>query len=652
MSRRSSDRYSVDRETVPPDSSRTKKVRRSHMDMVSPNDYLSGYRGGYIIEKKRKRSRIIILLSLLILLAGGLFYALASNMMPGMTPYLPFPKELVAVRLQLNGKEVLLKPGSQCVVNPRDTLQLLEVKTDGWISLGTKVVSPDFNVSAIQGRPEVIRGLMPQESFETPKTVEIRTLFWNKPIGKVSLVVQLDARDWLQKANATGDAGKKISYLEKALQENSGNILVKTQLAGLYYETKKYDEAAKLYKEIDDAGKTKPVLERLLSIYQIKNRVDDSLLVYLDLLKLTEDPGCFKEFLKYLEKHKSKEEAERYLERHQQDIPKAFHSSLLLVQADLSSQSKNWSRAAAAYEKVVKAGVKDPDVLYNLAMSYEQNDETDKAIQTLERYLQRNPSDIKSWMQLGAIQEKKGNLNQARTTYETVLQKNPQNKDALLRLIAILQKSNDKPALQAAYEKLAQQQPKNRTIQHNLAVLYYESKDWDKAGHAFEAIAAMDPKDVESRKYLLDIYKKEKNEKGRIDMLRSLADLEPGNTSYYDALFADYDARKDYKDMAALFKTATERHPDSVPMHNYLLYALMKLGDSKGALKELDNLSKLQPKEKKYLRQAANLYEKMADYGQALKKLDQLIKLDPKDQQTKDEYMRVRMLMLGKKSPA
>jgi len=66
-------------------------------------------------------------------------------------------------------------------------------------------------------------------------------------------------------------------------------------------------------------------------------------------------------------------------------------------------------------------------------------------------------------------------------------------------------------------------------------------------------------------------------------------------------------------------------------------------------LKQLDHLVRLQPKEKKHLRQAARLYESTGNTGEALKKLEQLLKLDPKDEQAKEDYLRLRMQGLSKK---
>ena len=603
--------------------------------------------------KRKKRSRLpaVMMVLLLILVGSILTLVFSETVRHAVISVMPFPKHLVAMRLQHNGKEVILMPGSQCVLNPRDLVQLLEVQTDGWFSWGTRVTAADLDASRLRQEPVAFKDLMPQETFETPKTIGLQTTSWSGPIGEVSFVVQLDAKDWLQKANTTTDVNRKIAFLEKALKENPGNVLVKTQLAGVYFENKKYDPAAKLYEEIDESGKSRTILERLLLAYQARNRVDEALKTYLDMFKLSDDADTFKEFLQYLQKHKSKDEAAKFLEKNQQQFPKAFQSSVLLLLADLSAQTKNWSKASAAYEKAIKAGVKDPDVLYNLAVTYQHSENSDKATQALEQYLQKNPNDLKSWMQLAELQEKKGALSQAKTTYEAILQKNPQHKEALLKLIGILEKTKDKPGLQAAYEKLAQIQPKNRTVQYNLGILYYEGKKWDKAAQCFEAIAAAEPRDVESRKYLLDIYRKLKNEKGEGEMLNALAHLDPKNTSYYEAIFASYEAKKDYKGMVAFFRNALQHHPDSITVHNYILYGQLKVGDNKGALKELEDLIRLQPKEKKHMRQAANLYETAGDYGEALKKLDQILKLDPKDKEAKDDYMRLKMLMLSKKKP-
>ena len=51
------------------------------------------------------------------------------------------------------------------------------------------------------------------------------------------------------------------------------------------------------------------------------------------------------------------------------------------------------------------------------------------------------------------------------------------------------------------------------------------------------------------------------------------------------------------------------------------------------------------------MRKAADLYEGSGNFAEALKKLDQLLKLDPNNKQAKDDYLRLKMMTIGKKNP-
>ena len=210
----------------------------------------SFYRGGGENEKKPPSSpRLLIAAIVVLVVALGAVFAFVMTRESGVSSLTFFPTKLVALHFQHNGQELLLPPDSQVIINPRDSLRLVQIRTDGWLSWGTRVVSADVDVKSISRKPGVtIKDLFPQESFETPKLVELRVLLWNRPIGRVSLLVQLDYKDWLHRANTCADIDKRIAYLEKALQDNNSNILLKTQLAGLYFDCKRYPDAARLYK--------------------------------------------------------------------------------------------------------------------------------------------------------------------------------------------------------------------------------------------------------------------------------------------------------------------------------------------------------------------------------------------------------------------
>jgi len=612
----------------------------------------SYYRGGGSGGEKKKKGQssprlfyILLFVFVLALGSASVFFMTRG----GLSSLKIFPTKLVALHFQHNGQELLLLPDSQVIVNPRDSLQLLDVKTDGWISLGTRVVSSDVDTKPIGRKPGVIiKDIFPGESFENPKPVELRVLLWNRTIGKVSLLVQLDYKDWLHKANTSPDIDKRISYLEKALQDNGSNILLKTQLAGLYFDMKRYQDAARLYKEIDESGKSRNISEKLLMVYQVLNKTDEALLVYLDLLKLTEEQDTFREFLAYLKKKKTGDQAEKFLEKYEREIPHSFRSQVLVEMAQLAGEGKDWQKAASAWQKAEKAGVMDSNVQYNLAVTLLRNGKTDEAIAEFEKYLHKNSSDLKTWLLLADLYEKKGNQGQAKEVYESVVQKNPHNKEALLSLIPILEAMNDKNGQIANYEKLLQLEPGNRKYLFNVSMLYIDQKRYDKAQSHLQTIASMDPKDVESRKQLLLIYEKLRNDKGEIQVRQELAKLDPRNPANMDSVYKFYEDRKDYKGMQAYFHGIAEQNPDSSSVHKYLLQAATKLGDKKSALHELEQLIRLQPKEKKYYKLAAYLYEETGNYAEASKKLEAVLKLDFKDQKAREDYERIKIEQLKK----
>ncbi len=597
----------------------------------------------------RAPRKILRKLLVLILAGGGIFLLFKLISAESLVAHLPFPKELEAVRFLHNGKEVILLPDSQGIVNPRDTLQFVEVKTDGWVSWGTRLNAADVDLDRLKAGPVIIRDLMPHETFEVPQNLDLWVSLWNRPIGKVSFLVQLDSRDWVQKANTVEDDEKRLAYLENALRENPANTLLKTQLAGVYFERQRYDEAVKLYREVNETGQSATILEKLLQVHQAQRKTGEALAVYLELLSMTEDAAHFKGLLSYLNRIRSTADSLRFLETHRDRIPGTFHNSLHLHLADLAGQNRNWSKAAQYYDLAVRGGVTDADVLYNLAVSHQQAGDVNRAFAAMERYVKARPNDSKSLMQLAALAEKKGDTAKAKEVYERLVRNNPQNRDALLRLIAVLEKSGDKKGLESAYEKLAQQQPDNKTVLNNLAVLYYQGGSWDKAARSFERLAKLDPGDARTHTYLLDIYRKQKNQKGELETLKTLARLETRNTAYHEAIFAHYDEKKDYKSMRSYFQGVAKERPNSVQVRNYLLYAALKQGDKNAAVKELEALARLQPKEKKHLRQAADLYESMGNWAEASRKYEQLIKLDPKDNGAQDAYLRLQLKAIRSK---
>ncbi|MDR3554040.1 MAG: tetratricopeptide repeat protein, partial [Syntrophobacteraceae bacterium] len=553
-----------------------------------------------------------------------------------------FPTKLAALSFMHNGQEMILLPDSQVVVNPRDTLQLTGEKTDGWLTWGTRVVSSDIDMRPLTTPPGmVIRDLYSGASFETPKTMVFNVLLWNRPIGKVTFLVQLDYKDWINKANATPDVDLRIEYLEKALADNGSNILIKTQLAGLYFDIKHYKEAEKLYREINQAGESRDISEKLLLVYQAMNKPDPALHVYLRLMKMSDDQQTFADFLAYLRKKKSVGQAQSFLEKHQRDIPAAYRSQTLVMIAELAGSRKDWQSAAQAWRNAERAGVRNSDVQYNLAVTLMRTGKTDEAVAAFDKYLQKNPNDAKTLALVADLSIKAGKFGKAKAIYASMAQKNPRDKQMLVNLVALAQKTNDPAGEIDAYQKLLRTDPDNRKYLFNIAMLYIQQKKYDKAVAPLKAIVAKAPQDVPCLKQLLVVYQKLNDAEGQARIRLQLAKLNPNDAGNMDTLYRSFAHKKDYKGMQAFFRGLGEKNPNSANVHKYLLEAATKQGDNKSALHELEQLSRLQPQKKEYHRLAAYLYEKQGNYNAAAGQLQTVLKIDFKDKKAQQDYERV-----------
>lgn len=572
----------------------------------------------------------------------GIFDTLGSR--------LPLPHRLDHILLEVNAKPETLPADGERILNPRDAVRLLGVKTDGWFSWGVKLRAEELDFQRLRAMPAVVRDLLPGENFEVPKTLEVKATWLGKELGVTRLVVQLDAKDWMAKAQETAKAEDKIRYLEKALEAEPRNVLAKNQLAGWYAEAGQLGDAERLYEEILQLGESRPVLERLIGVYKKQKKHAKVVESSLRILELSDDTEVFQELIGYLQSRVPARDAAVLLKQYASRVPAKYRGSWHLVRADLATKTENWSEAAQAYESAAAAGVRDPNIHYNLSVVRAKSGDLDQAAQDLERYLRVNPNDVTNWLKLAAMHEKSGDESKALKIYRDVVAKNPSEKRALVRLAALLEKSGDKAELLNVYENLARLEPEDRVVQWNLAMLSYEAKQWDKALKAFEKCAVLSPNDPKLLRYLLDLYQKNKNQEKQIAVLQKLIAVDKDNLAYYDALFTLYDQAKNYDAIVKVFEEAARNNPKVKAFHKYLLYGALKKGQKEKALAALEELCRLEPKEVKYYKQAAQLHESLGQYQKALEKLKHVLEINPKDTAAKDDYLRLRLLLVAPKN--
>lgn len=621
--------------------------------MVRKSFQPRSYEGASLFRPRRRKSRASKAIKVTIATAAGLAVLVSAelnwNLFGDLLARLPVPHRLEAVLVEVNGKTQEISPEAEEVFNPRDAIRWLGVRTDGWVAWGVKIRSADLDLSRVKREPKVLRDLLPTETFETPKKIELRATWMGRPLGESRFLVQLDAKDWLAKAQEAGGLEEKIKYLEKVLQADPRNVLVKTQLAGLYAEANRWSDAEKLYEEVLELGQSRPVLERLIAVDKKQKKHTKVLEFSLELLRLSNDAQVFQELVSYLQHQVPTGEALKLLKQYAPKVPAAYRGSWHVVRADLATKTENWAEAAEAYENAVAAGLRDPNIHYNLSVVRSKSGNWQQAAQDLEKYLKANPADVTNWLKLAAMAEKAGDTSKALRIYRDLVAKNPSGKRVLVRLAALLEKSGDKAELLKVYESLARLDPQDRVVQWNLAMMLYDGKQWDKALDAFEKCAALSPDDPKPLKYLLDLYQKTKNGPKQIEILHKLIAVEKDNLAYYDALFVLYDQAKNYDAIVKVFEEAAKKHPKVSAFHQYLLYGALRKDYKQKALAALEELCRLEPKEVKHLKQAAQLHESLGQYSKALEKIKRVLDINPNDAAAKDDYLRLRLLLLAPK---
>ncbi len=616
------------------------------------NDYARHYEYSLFRPRRKKRSytRWIKWLLFFGVVGAGIFWFQSdSRFVDAALDLLPVPHKLVAVHLEINGKGETLREGAQRIVTPSDAVRIVSLETDGWLKWGVSLSRQPVDWNRMTEKAERFKDLFPKETFESPRSYPLRALWWNRPLGAVTFVVKLSARDWIRKAAAAEAVDDKVRYLEHAIKEDPENVLAKTRLAALYVQQKRLVDAEKLYKDVLAMGRSRPILERLVDVYRLQKKHRAALETYLEILSLSDDSRVFEQLVDYLRSHLSLKRALAFVEKEADKVPERYRGAWQLVRAELATRLKRWGVAAKAYEAALRYGIRDPNIHYNLSVVRAKTGDLRKAASDLEHYLAANPADEKNWLKLGALYEKMGRDAKARRVYEKVVQRNPKSKVALIRLVALLQKTDDKEGLLRAYEKLAVLEPQDSLVQFNKAVLYYQLNRWEEAEAAFRKAAELDPANPEPLRYLLDLYRKKKDAEKEIQVLRRLIRMDKDNLSYYDALFMLYDQAGNYDAIVQFFSEAVQDHPKVTAFYQYILYGALKKGDQKKALQILETLSRMLPKDIKYLRQAARIHESLGQYKKALEKTKQILERAPEDEQAKKDYMRLRLLLLGQK---
>jgi tetratricopeptide (TPR) repeat protein len=556
----------------------------------------------------------------------------------------PSSPEFYYLLVEKNDQPLRLLNGDKLQLHPQDNLRIVEISTNILLNVGVRLEAKDLDVTALQYEKLPFSALLPGDALLGKNQFRITVKRYNVDIGSVDFVVEPFVEDWLEKAERTINPERRLEILEEAKAFAPGDKRIKRRLLEEYKSLKKWDKAAQLLEEMIKEEDDPKLLLELLEVYESTPNPKGVISVLNRLL--AKDPNSTElrfKLARTLEKTGKRDEAIKQYEMLLEHIKPEEKLTIYKTLGYLYSNANQVEKAIAIYLKAIDLDKKDVNLYYNLSGLYEKAGDKNRANQYLSEAAKLNPDDLETRLNLAENLIDKGNLREAENHLAFVLQKKPDSVKALVLMTNVLEKQGDKKRLKVTYEKLLLLDPNNEILIYNLGVLQYETGDYPKSILSFERYVKLHPQEVSPHRYLFDIYKKQKKDDLAFAEAKTLVSLNPKEMNPYDFIFEYLNSRGSFKEMADVMKIGVSHLPDNTDLHEYLILAYLKIGNDELALREMNELLKLKPKDVSLLLQVAELSEKQGKDKEALAAYKRILEISPDNEEAQEAYLRLRM---------
>nr|XP_016849080.1 PREDICTED: transmembrane and TPR repeat-containing protein 1 isoform X2 [Anolis carolinensis] len=229
----------------------------------------------------------------------------------------------------------------------------------------------------------------------------------------------------------TGSPETAVSHYQKAIQLSPNHHVAMVNLGRLYRSLGQNKEAEMWYKRALKVTRKPEILTPLGALYYNTGRYEDALKVYREAAVLQpsnkETRLALAQVLAMMGQTKEAEQMTSHIVTEEAECLECYR----LLSAIYSKQ-ENYNKALEAIDKALQLKPKDPKVISELFFTKgnqlrEQN-HLDKAFESYKVAVDFNPEQAQAWMNMGGIEHIKGNYITARNYYEKALQLVPNSK--------------------------------------------------------------------------------------------------------------------------------------------------------------------------------------------------------------------------------
>ncbi|MBN1981834.1 MAG: tetratricopeptide repeat protein [Chitinivibrionales bacterium] len=262
-------------------------------------------------------------------------------------------------------------------------------------------------------------------------------------------------------------------------------------------------------------------------------------------------------------------------------------------------KKRNFPDAIRTYRKLAEltTGEKASNYLYQVAFLLENSSSTNEAIIQYKKNIKQTPADKRNYTQLIGLYEKSGQLNEARLLLEQAIVEIPSEALFIKQLAGNCLKQNDKSSAVKYFKQYLEKNPTDPEVLFQMGSLYYERGLYDKAVFYYKQAAAAAPKDFKINYQTGIVYHNLNYLSEAIYYFERAHAIDSVNIDVLNYLVLEYRSNNEATKLSQTLSLLTKLQPNNYATRVELGLALLSQGNTKEAIKNLEQACIMNPRD-------------------------------------------------------
>ncbi|MDC4225643.1 MAG: tetratricopeptide repeat protein [Candidatus Manganitrophus sp.] len=314
-----------------------------------------------------------------------------------------------------------------------------------------------------------------------------------------------------------------------------------------------------------------------------------------------------------------------------------------LVQGILLARAGDLDGALRLFKSASELAPDDPAAHYNIARVYQRKNDDAKAEEAFRKVVELDPQHQQAFLQLGNLYERQHRIEEALQAFVNAARINPNNlggRDAqakvpFLQGILLAQRGKSEEALKA-FQQALQITRDPAQVYFNIAQVYLGKGDLENAEAALTRTLEVDPKNQGAFLTFGIVYERQGKLEEALRAYENAREIQPANQTGINAAVSAHTVRgkiaigaEKLDDALAEFKSAVTLQPRNPANHFNLALLYVRRNELSEAAEAFDQVITLNPSEEDAYLPLAEILEKSGREQEAIETYEQLISLGP-----------------------